>query len=203
MSEQWFISLKNRLEQKYLQYDEPWKQSGLLGNEEYWIKARKPIMKCIETSGAILDIGCANGYLLECLIKWGNKRSIELIPHGLDLSKEFVVLALQRHPTFTSNFHVGNAWTWIPDMKYDYVRTEINYVPLKLQQDYIKRLYTKFLKKNGTLLITEYRSRNSTASKPWIDVLIAKWGFKIKKCTSGFFEEKEVTKVVSISNKDK
>jgi SAM-dependent methyltransferase len=203
MSDRWFISLKNKLERTYLQYDDPWKQSGLIGNEKYWIKARKPIVECIETSGAFLDIGCANGYLLECLMKWGKSLSRELIPHGLDLSEKFVTLAIQRHSAFQSNFHVGNAWTWNPPKQYDHVRTEMGYVPQKLQQGYIKRLYTNFLKKKGTLIITEYRSRNTPGRKPWIDLLIEKWGYQINKRISGFFEGKEVTKVVSVSVKDK
>ena len=162
MSDRWFICLKNRLERAYLQNEEPWKQSGFLGDEEYWIIARKPIIECLETSGTFLDIGCANGYLLECLVKWGNEILLELIPYGLDLSEKLVTLAKQRHPKYQSNFHVGNAWTWKPFIQYDYVRTELEYVPRKLQQEYIKRLYNIFLRENGTLIITEYRSRSAT-----------------------------------------
>ena len=199
MSERWFKSLNNRLERTYLQNEEPWKQSGFLGEEEYWIEARKPIIECLKTSGTFLDIGCANGYLLECLVKWGNELSLELIPYGIDLSEKLVKLAKQRHPKYQSNFHVGNAWTWKPLVQYDYVRTELEYVPRKLQQKYIKRLYNTFLRESGTLIITEYRSRNASTKKPWINLLIEKWGYQIKYQTSGFYKETEVTRVVSIS----
>ncbi|MBY8983988.1 MAG: class I SAM-dependent methyltransferase [Candidatus Lokiarchaeota archaeon] len=202
MSDRWFISLKNRLERAYLQYDEPWKQSGFMGTIKYWEKARRPILKCIKTSGALLDIGCANGYLLECLMKWGKKLSLEIIPYGLDLSEKLVALAIKRHPVFKSNFHVGNGWTWDPPIQFEYVRTELGYVPRKLQQKYIERIKTLFLKENGTLLLTEYRSRNVSAVKPWNDLVIEKWGYSIKKCASGFFEGKEVTRVLSIRHED-
>lgn len=62
---QWFSSLRKQLEEAYLQHDEPWKQSGFSGPEERWVACRKPIADCVEKSGSFLDIGCANGYLLE------------------------------------------------------------------------------------------------------------------------------------------
>ena len=67
--QQWFSSLKKELENAYLQHSEPWKQSGFSGPEERWIAYRKPIVDCIEKSGSFLDIGCANGYLLECILR--------------------------------------------------------------------------------------------------------------------------------------
>ena len=70
----WFNNLCNVLENAYLSSEEPWKQSGFSGPEERWINLRKPIADCVNSTGSFLDIGCAIGYLLECLIKWTYER---------------------------------------------------------------------------------------------------------------------------------
>ena len=72
----WFFNLKDTLENAYLRYDEPWRQSGFSGPAERWVALRKPIADCIEKSGTFLDIGCANGYLLECIIKWAEEKGL-------------------------------------------------------------------------------------------------------------------------------
>jgi len=113
---QWFADMKQELEYAYLMYDEPWKQSGFAGPEERWIKCRRPIAKCVDKSGSFLDIGCANGYLLECLMRWASEQGNTIVPYGLDISEKLVRLAKQRLPRYTSNLFVGNAWSWNPHL---------------------------------------------------------------------------------------
>ena len=195
----WFDSLKNKLEQIYIPHKEPWKQSGFSGPEGRWVKCRKPIADCIEESGTFLDIGCANGYLLECILKWTEERNLNIIPFGLDLSEKLVVLAKERLPEYKGNFFIGNAWEWNNPMRFDYVRTEIVYVPECLQKQYIERIISLYLKKNGILLVTEYRSRRDDINKPWIDKMLCDWGFNINKQVSGFYGNKELTRVWVLS----
>ncbi len=133
--QQWFSSLQKDLYDSYLQYDEPWKQSGFSGPEERWIACRKPIADCLVKTGSFLDIGCANGYLLECALKWTAERNINIIPHGLDLSEKLVALAKKRLPKYKDNIFVGNGLTWQNPVRFDYVRTELVYVPDELQKN--------------------------------------------------------------------
>ncbi|UCH42549.1 MAG: hypothetical protein JSW16_06995, partial [Dehalococcoidales bacterium] len=119
--QQWFLSLQKELEEAYLQHDEPWKQSGFSGPEERWVKCRKPIADCIEKSGSFLDIGCANGYLLECIIKWTAERNLSITPYGLDLSEKLTELAKQRLPEYRQNIFTGNGWLWDNPVRFDYV----------------------------------------------------------------------------------
>jgi len=192
----WFDSLKNKLEQSYIHHKEPWKQSGFSGPEDRWVKCRKPIANCIETSGTFLDIGCANGYLLECILKWTRERNLNIIPFGLDLSEKLIDLAKERLPEYSENFFIGNAWEWNNPMRFDYVRTEIVYVPECLGKQYIERITNLYLKKNGILLVTEYRSRREDINKPWIDKKFSDWGFKSAGRLSGFYDNKELTRVL-------
>ena len=50
-------------------------------------------MDAIESDGDLLDIGCANGYLLERLVTSGRDRGVVLTSHGLDSGARLVELA--------------------------------------------------------------------------------------------------------------
>ncbi len=193
---EWFIDRKETLEIAYLQHAEPWRQSGFSGPEERWTALRKPIADCIEKSGTFLDIGCANGYLLECLMKLTAARGLSIIPYGLDLSEKLVELAKKRLPEFRNNLYVGNGWDWKNPRRFDYVRTELVYVPDHLQKVYVQRIMNEYLENDGVLLVAEYRSSNDPADEPWIDTKLGGWGFKTARKISGFDDGKELTRIV-------
>jgi len=65
----WFENMHMVLETAYLSHREPWRQSGMSGPEDRWTALRKPVADCMEYDGS-LDIGCANGYLIECCLRW-------------------------------------------------------------------------------------------------------------------------------------
>jgi SAM-dependent methyltransferase len=157
--ESWFSHLKDTLENVYLSSDEPWKQSGFSGPLERWVACRKPIADCVDSSGSFLDIGCANGYLLESVLGWTKHRGISIVPYGIDLSQRLVELARERLTEYRNNICVGNGLLWDPPRKFDYVRTELCYVPDEFQKKFVIRLVDEFLSKNGKLLVAEYRSR--------------------------------------------
>lgn len=194
----WFFNLKSTLENAYLRHSEPWRQSGFSGPEERWVWLRKPIADCIEKSGTFLDIGCANGYLLECVIKWTAERGLSTVPYGLDLSKQLIELAKKRLPGYRDNLYVGNGWDWINPLKFAYVRTELCYVPDDLRRQYIEHILKQYLEDTGELLIAEYRSRNDPTSLPWIDETLTKWGFRIVRIISGYDNGKELTRIVVV-----
>ncbi len=195
---QWFDKMKQELESAYLIHDEPWKQSGFKGPEERWIKCRKPIAECIDKSGSFLDIGCANGYLLECLARWVSEQGIIIVPYGLDMSEKLIHLARQRLPRFASNLFVGNVWYWTPRFRFDFVRSEMSVVPEGLQKEYVARLLDEFVLPSGKLLITEYRSSRDDYSRKWPDGYLDGWGFKVVYSKSGFDAGRELTRVVVV-----
>jgi SAM-dependent methyltransferase len=156
MKEDWFVSTKKMLEDAYLEHEEPWKQSGFLGSIERWISLRKPIADCIDKSGSFLDIGCANGYLLECCVNWTAERDIKIEPYGLDISEKLIELARKRLPQYADQFFVGNAMTWLPPQRFDFVRTELVYVPAECEEQYIEFIVKNHLNPGGKLLVANY-----------------------------------------------
>ena len=154
--EEWFLSLRATLEEAYLKQEEPWKQSGFSGPEDRWVSLRKPVADCIDKSGSFLDIGCANGYLLECCLKWTAERNIGIEPFGLDFSEKLLGLAWKRLSNYSHNFFVGNALTWLPPRRFDFVRTELVYVPAEYEKRYIEFILKNHLNPGGKLLMANY-----------------------------------------------
>ena len=74
---------------------EPARPVGLRRDEARWEAARRPIVDAVDRDDRFLDIGCASGHLLECLVR---STPHHLDPHGLDLSPRLADLARRRLP---------------------------------------------------------------------------------------------------------
>ena len=61
-----------------------------------------------------MDIGCANGLLLQSLVSWAGEVGFAIRPHGLDFVPELIELARGRFPRERDNFIVANAFYWSP-----------------------------------------------------------------------------------------
>ena len=195
---EWSARLQGMLEPSYLAATEPWQQSGFSGPYERWVACRRPIAEHMTASGAFLDIGCANGYLLECVLKWTAACGVQIEPWGVDLSERLIALARDRLVDHAEKLFVGNALIWHPPRKLDYVRTELGYAPREYQHSYVSRLLNDYLQPDGKLLVTEYRSRTESSAGPWIDDVLGDLGFVVDSCVSGFWEGKELTRVAVV-----
>ena len=103
-------------EASYLGSDDPRAQSGFRGDEARWESARRPIVEAIHHDGTFLDVGCANGYLLESIMGW-SKRPIEA--YGLDFSPRLVEVARARLPEWADRIYLGDALEWKPPRRFD------------------------------------------------------------------------------------
>ncbi len=195
--EEWFDALRSRLEASYLSASDPWAQSGFSGPEERWVACRRPIADCLDRGGSFLDIGCANGYLLDCIVRWAGERGLRVDPFGLDLSAALVNLARERYPGLAARLFVGNALTWTPPRRFDFVRTELCYVPPDCVGTYVGRLLRQFLSPGGRLLVCHYRSRREPPG-PWDDERLRALGFPVERVRSGSHGGLESTRVAVV-----
>ena len=198
----WFEANKTLLETANVAGEQPWQQSGFglhsKRTYEHWEAVRRPVADCIDKAGTFLDVGCANGYLLECVIEWVGKRDISIIPYGLDLSEKLVALARKRLPIYADYMFVGNAWNWVPPRIFDFVRTELVYVPDELHPAFVARLVDVYLSPGGKLLVVEYRGKHQTESALTIDRYLDQLGFRVATVKSGFWNDLEQTRVAVI-----
>ncbi len=91
----WHAEMARLIVPAYLAAETPWEGSGQSGSAEDWEYARSHIAHAVDRDGSFLDIGCANGFLLECLPRWTPRR---LERYGLDIAPELVDLARRRLP---------------------------------------------------------------------------------------------------------
>jgi hypothetical protein len=133
----WHRAIADLVVPAYLAAEKPWAGSGKTGDAEDWVRSRSLIADAIDRDGTFLDVGCANGYLMESLPGW---TTYNVEPYGLDISPELVALARARLPRWADRIWVGNARVWEPPRRFTYIRTGIEYAPPTRRRDFIAHL---------------------------------------------------------------
>jgi SAM-dependent methyltransferase len=162
-------------EQRYLESDDPRRQSGFGGDEARWEAARRPIVRAIDRGGTFLDVGCANGYLLESLVRW-SPHALE--PYGLDFSRRLVDVARARIPQWADRFYVGDALEWEPLRLFDFVRTELVYAPEESWREFAERLLTRAVAPGGRLILCGYGSPRWGVPAHPVRRIVREWGYE-------------------------
>lgn len=180
-----FLRRLRELEESYLESDDPIRQSGFGGGPERWRMEREPILDAVDSDGDFVDIGCANGHLLECLVAWARERGVTLTPHGVDIGPRLIELARRRIPQFASHFYVANAWDWEPPRQFRYVYTLLDCVPESRCEAYVRRLLERAVEPGGRLIAGDYGSRSrSIPSRPVAEILTS-YGLTVAGSASG------------------
>jgi SAM-dependent methyltransferase len=178
-----FLDHLKTLEATYLRESDPIKQSGFSGGPERWRAERSPVLDAIPTSGDLLDIGCANGHLLECLGSWASERGLALTPFGIDCSAALVALARARLPDFHANFWVANAWGWTPPRRFHYVYSVFDCVPRASLGAFTRQLIDNVVAPGGRLILGAYGSRTRREPAAPIDAMLTELGYEIAGST--------------------
>jgi hypothetical protein len=107
----------------YLATDDPRAQSGFRGSAERWEAARKLIAYPIDRPGTFLDVGCANGLLMECVVRWA---VFPVEPYGIDFAPGLVDCAQRRLPEWRERIVLADARSWTPPHKFDFVHVRLD-----------------------------------------------------------------------------
>jgi SAM-dependent methyltransferase len=160
----------------YLAGETPWEQSGKSGDLASWERGRRPIMAAVDRDGTFLDVGCANGFLMESVRAWGadDGRDIEL--YGLEISPELAALARRRLPHWADRIYVGNAAGWTPPRRFDFVRTGLDYVPWNRRLDLVEHLLASVVAPGGRLIVGVF---NEEKDEGRTERQVASWGLEI------------------------
>jgi SAM-dependent methyltransferase len=162
-------------EEHYLASDDPRRQSGFGGDEERWEAARRPIVEAIHRDGSFLDVGCANGHLLESIVRWSEHR---IEPYGLDFSPRLVELARSRLPRWHDRIFLGDALEWEPPRRFDFVRTELVYAPEGRRRELLERLLERAVAPGGRLIVCGYGSPRSRVPTHPVRRIVRSWGYE-------------------------
>lgn len=143
------------LEPSYLLAETPQGGSGFGGTLAEWTDRRRMIVDAIDCDGTFLDVGCANGFLMESVVAWCAEAGHTVEPHGLDVSAALVERARERLPQWSDRIWVGDALTWTPPRTFDIVHALLDVVPMGRRRDLIEHLRT-FVTPGGRLVLSQY-----------------------------------------------
>jgi SAM-dependent methyltransferase len=174
--EEWHRRVLAIIEPAYLSADTPQAQSGSSRDATGWEQARRLILDAVDRDGSFLDIGCANGLLMESLAEWAGQDGRVLAPYGLEISAALADLARRRLPHWADRVWTGNASTFEAPRRFTYVRTGLDYVPGARRRAYVGRLLGDFVEPGGRLIVGTYNEEvaaDTTASA------LEGWGFRV------------------------
>jgi SAM-dependent methyltransferase len=147
------------LERSYLRGQTPQEGSGFGGDAREWRQARHHLTEAIPADGTFLDVGCANGLLMESVAAWCAERGLAVEPYGVDLAPGLVELARRRLPRWADRIWLGNAIDWIPPggLRFDYVHVLLDCVPPGRHADLIGHHLARTVRPEaGRLLVSQY-----------------------------------------------
>jgi SAM-dependent methyltransferase len=149
----WHAATAARLVPAYLAATTPQGGSGHSGTAGDWDYSRGLVADAIDCPGTFLDVGCANGLLMESVVRW-SPHAIE--PYGLDIASELAALARARYPQWADRVFVGNALGFRPPRTFDFVRTGLEYVPRPRRRALVTWLLEHVVAPGGRLIVGKY-----------------------------------------------
>jgi SAM-dependent methyltransferase len=172
----WHRRSLEMIEDAYLAGATPQAQSGHSGDAVRWETARRPVLDAVDRAGTFLDVGCANGLLMESVAAWSREDGHPLEPYGVDISPRLADLARRRCPQWADRVWAANALGWTPPRRFTYVRTGLDYVPPPRRAEYVDPLLSEVVEPGGRLVVGVF---NEERDQDGLAALVASWGFPV------------------------
>lgn len=177
---EWYRRSQQLVVPAYLAAETPYGQAGHSGDAVRWEQARRHVVDAVHRDGTFLDVGCANGILMETVHGWAAEEGLSIEPYGLDLSPELAALARTRLPHWVDRVFVGNALDWRPPRRFDFVRTGLEYVPRRRRAELIAHVLHEVVLPGGRIIVGSFNEeRDETRRGPSQDEIVAGLGFEI------------------------
>lgn len=181
------------LEPAYLRATTPEGGSGFGGGPDQWRARRSMVVDALHKDGTFLDVGCANGLLMESVRRWAAERGRAVEPYGVDLAPRLVEVARRRLPQWAGRISVGNALDWRPadSSRFTFVHALADCVPGHRLGDLVGRLLAELVEPGGRLLLSVYQAEGGNA--PTAAERLAALGVPVAGTASGTGPERTAT----------
>ena len=175
----WNKRTRARLEESYLQARTASGGSGCGRDESGWEILRRPLVEAFDRSGTWLDVGCANGLLLETLPMWAEGRGFQVEPFGLEFIPSVADLARARLPHLAERIYTGDVTEVDPLRRWTFVTALTDAVPPSGLGGLLRLLRDRFAEPGGRVIVSSYGS--SSRSEPAEDVVerLVQEGFSV------------------------
>lgn len=175
--------LRRLLDGAYLRATTPQGGSGFGGDASEWRAARSMLCDAVERDGTFLDVGCANGLLMESMVEWCAEADVHLEPYGLDISEALVEVARRRLPQWADRIWVGDGLTWRhPDgQRFDVVHVLLDAVRDERWRTLIDHLLRAVVAPGGRLLVSQY---NQVSAEHHAAAILERLGYRVGGVTS-------------------
>ncbi|CAA9376774.1 bifunctional 2-polyprenyl-6-hydroxyphenol methylase/3-demethylubiquinol 3-O-methyltransferase UbiG [uncultured Nocardioides sp.] len=170
--EGWHARALALIEEPYLAATTPQGGSGHSGDAARWEQARRLVLDAVTGPGTFLDVGCANGLLMESVAAWSGGG---LEPYGVEISARLADLARWRLPRWADRIWTANADGFDPGRRFTYVRTGLDYVPAPRAPAYVAGLL-RLLEPGGRLVVGTF---NEERGKDRLAAAVAGWGLEV------------------------
>lgn len=172
--DEWHARVLAVIEPGYLAATTDQMGSGHSGTAEEWDATRSLVMEAVDRSGTFLDVGCANGLLMASVDRWARDRRLTVEPHGVDISARLAARARERYPRWRDRIWTANAAAWQPPMRFDYVRTGLEYAPRTRRESFVRHLVDEVVAPGGRLIIGK---NNETRGHSEVAECLGSWGW--------------------------
>ena len=170
--DEYYERIRALLEDAYVSADERgdvFGGSGSSGDMTSWEAKRRVIARAFDRPGSWLDVGCANGLLMETLAAWVAESGHRIEPYGLELSNRIAERARKRLPHWATRIWTGNVMKFEPPIRFDYVTALADAVPIQSRGALVMRLARLYLKPGGRLILSCYRPGGFLLGKPALE----------------------------------
>ena len=170
--DEYYERIRALLEDAYVSADERgdvFGGSGSSGDTTSWEGKRRVIAHAFDREGNWLDVGCANGLLMETLAAWVAESGHRIEPYGLELSERIAERARKRLPHWAARIWTGNVMKFEPPIRFDDVTALTDVVPIQSRGALLMRLTRRYLKPNGRLVLSCYRPGAFLLGKPALE----------------------------------
>src|SRR2546421_548676 len=83
-------------------------------------------------------------------------------------------VARTRLPQWADRIFVGNALTWSPPLRFDFVRAGLEYVPPRRRRELVDHLLADVVTPKGRLILGVYTDADPT--RPGLEEIVRGWG---------------------------